>query len=319
MTAIEVNQLTKYWGQTLAVDKINFQVKEGEVFGFLGPNGAGKTTTIKMLVGLSKPTSGSAKVAGYDVVKEPTEVKRRIGVVPEASNLYNELTVYENLRFVSKLYHIGPDKREGKIEEYMETFQIAKYKKRRFGKLSKGLKRRTVLAAALIHDPEIIFLDEPTSGLDIVSARNLRQVISDLAERGVTIFLTTHYIEEAGELCDRIALLVKGNIIEIESPDVLCNRIQDIPLLNIQIETKKKIELKDLKQIPAEDVRIISNKVSIFTNNVHRALSEFIKLAEEKEITIQEVQTVKPQLEDAFIQLTGLSPESMKIEKEGKR
>ncbi|MBD3206423.1 ATP-binding cassette domain-containing protein, partial [Candidatus Bathyarchaeota archaeon] len=230
MNSIIVKGLKKHWGQTKAVDGISFNVSEGEVFGFLGPNGAGKTTTIKMLVGLTKPTSGSATVAGYDIVEETTEVKKRIGVVPEASNLYNELTVHENLLFVSKLYHIKTGLREGRINELLNTFQLKEYSNRPFGKLSKGLKRRTVLAAALLHEPEIIFLDEPTSGLDVMSARNLRQLISGLSEMGVTVFLTTHYIEEAGELCDRIAIIVKGKLIEIESPEVLRSRVQDIPL-----------------------------------------------------------------------------------------
>lgn len=319
MTAIEVTDLSKYWGETKAVDGISFQVEDGEVFGFLGPNGAGKTTTIKMLVGLTKPTSGSARVAGYDVVKEPTEVKRRIGVVPETSNLYDELTVYENLLFVSKLYHVKPGRRDGRIGEIIKMFQLVEYQKRPFRKLSKGLKRRTVLAAALLHGPKIIFLDEPTSGLDVMSARNLRQVISTLSESGVTVFLTTHYIEEAGQLCDRIALLVKGKIIEVESPEILRSRVQDIPLLNIQVETGTRIKLEDLRMVPAEDIRVISDKISILTHDLHGSLSAFMKLASKRGITIQDIQTVKPRLEDAFIQLTGLTPESMKMEKEEKR
>jgi ABC-2 type transport system ATP-binding protein len=318
MNAIEVKELTKYWSQTLAVDQISFQVESGEVFGFLGPNGAGKTTTIKMLVGLTRPTRGSAMVAGYDIVEEPTEVKRRIGVVPEASNLYNELTVQENLGFVAKLYHIKPGRREGRIEDVLGTFQLMEYRKRPFGKLSKGLKRRTVLAAALLHEPMVIFLDEPTSGLDVMSARNLRQVISDLSEEGVTIFLTTHYIEEAGQLCDRIALLVKGKIIEVESPEILCSRVQDIPLLKIQVEAGGGITLEDLKRIPAEDIRIVQDEISILTNDVQETLQTFMDMAAKKGVRVKNVQTVKPHLEDAFIQLTGLTPESMRMEKEGK-
>jgi ABC-2 type transport system ATP-binding protein len=319
MNSIIVKDLKKYWGQTQAVDGISFNVNKGEIFGFLGPNGAGKTTTIKMLVGLTKPTSGCATVAGYDIVEEPTEVKKRIGVVPEASNLYDELTVHENLLFVSKLYHIQSRMREGRIDELLETFQLTEYSKRPFGKLSKGLKRRTVLAAALLHKPQIIFLDEPTSGLDVMSARNLRQVISGLSEMGVTVFLTTHYIEEAGELCDRIAIIVKGKLIDIESPKALRSRVQDIPLLNITVETDKKIQLEDFKDIPGEDVRLMSDRVSILTHDVHESLTAFTCLAEEKGIKILDIHTVKPQLEDAFIQLTGLTPESMRVEKEGKR
>jgi ABC-2 type transport system ATP-binding protein len=319
MVVLEVKKLSKQWKQTKAVDNISFEVNEGEVFGFLGPNGAGKTTTIKMLVGLTKPTSGSAIVAGYDIVKEPREVKKRIGVVPENSNLYDELTVQENLRFVSKLYHIRAQRRESRINELLDTFQLKEYTKRPFGKLSKGLKRRTVLAAALLHEPQIVFMDEPTSGLDVLSARNLREVISGLAESGVTIFLTTHYIEEAGQLCDRIALLVKGKIVEIDSPEALRNRVQDTPLLQIRVDDSSMISLEDIKGIQAEKISLNRGELFIHTKDVQGALCEIIRIAADKKVTILDVQTVKPGLEDAFIQLTGLSLEHMKAEKEGKK
>jgi ABC-2 type transport system ATP-binding protein len=319
MVVLEVKKLSKQWKQTKAVDNISFEVNEGEVFGFLGPNGAGKTTTIKMLVGLTKPTSGSAIVAGYDIVKEPREVKKRIGVVPENSNLYDELTVQENLRFVSKLYHIRAQRRESRINELLDTFQLKEYTKRPFGKLSKGLKRRTVLAAALLHEPQIIFMDEPTSGLDVLSARNLREVVSGLAESGVTIFLTTHYIEEAGQLCDRIALLVKGKIIEIDSPEALRNRVQDTPLLQIRVDEGPQISLEDLKGLQAEKISVNRGEILIHTTDVQGTLYEIMKMAADKKVTILDVQTVKPGLEDAFIQLTGLSLEHMKAEKEGKK
>jgi ABC-2 type transport system ATP-binding protein len=319
MAAIQVEELTKYWNQTKAVDNINFQVNHGEVFGFLGPNGAGKTTTIKMLVGLTRPTSGSATVAGYDVASEIREVKKRIGVVPESSNLYDELTINQNLRFVSKLYHIQSSQREKRIKELLETFQLSEYSERRFAKLSKGLKRRTVLAAALLHEPEILFMDEPTAGLDVMSARNLRQVISEFSERGVTIFLTTHYIEEAGLLSDRIALLVKGRIIEVDSPEALRGRVQDSLILRIRVENKQSLCLDDLDFISADSISMSQGEVSIFTSDIQGALYNFMEIAADKHIIIRDVQTVKPNLEDAFIQLTGLSLESMRMEKEGKR
>jgi len=319
MVVLEVKKLSKQWKHIKAVDSISFDVNEGEVFGFLGPNGAGKTTTIKMLVGLTKPTSGSAHVAGYDIVKEPGEVKKRIGVVPENSNLYDELTVQENLRFVSKLYHIRAQRRESRINELLDIFQLKEYSNRPFGKLSKGLKRRTVLAAALLHEPQIVFMDEPTSGLDVLSARNLREIISGLADSGVTIFLTTHYIEEAGQLCDRIALLVKGKIVEIDSPEALRNRVQDTPLLQIRVDEGPQISLEDLKGLRAEKISLNQGELLIHTTDVQGVLYEIMKIAADKKVTILDVQTVKPGLEDAFIQLTGLSLEYMKAEKEGKK
>ena len=298
MAAIEVTGLTKYWGKALALDNISFHVDEGEVFGFLGPNGAGKTSTIKVLVCLTNPTSGHVSVAGYDAVREPTEVKKRIGVVPDSSNLYDELTVWENLEFVSKLYHIKRSVRAEKISELLELFQLEKYRDRPFGKLSKGLKRRTVLAAALIHEPKILFMDEPTSGLDVMSARALRDLVKKLARGGVTIFLTTHYIEEAGQLCDRIAILVKGRIVVIESPETLRARVQDVPL----------------QGVPATSIKQRNRRILIQTQDVQETLKTLISLAEEKGVKLKEVQTIKPSLEDAFVQLTGITPESMTLE-----
>ncbi len=314
MKAIEVIELTKYWGDALAVDDISFQVNEGEVFGFLGPNGAGKTSTIKMLVGLTEPTDGFVNVAGYDIVKEPTEVKKRIGVVPDSSNLYDELTVSENLQFVSKLYHIEHRLREAKIDELLHIFQLEQYRNRLFGKLSKGLKRRTVLAAALIHEPKILFLDEPTSGLDVMSARALRELIKELAKSGVTIFLTTHYIEEAGQLCDRIAILVKGRIVVIESPEALRSRVQEIPLLSVETEPAMEFNIDSLQEVPATSIRQINGRVLIQTQDMQGTLKALIRIAEENGIKIKEVQTIKPSLEDAFVQLTGITAESMTME-----
>jgi ABC-2 type transport system ATP-binding protein len=319
MAAIEAKELTKFWNQAKAVDNISFNVNHGEVFGFLGPNGAGKTTTIKMLVGLTKPTSGSASVAGYDIVSEQRAMKKHIGVVPESSNLYDELTTEQNLRFVSKLYHVSSSLREKRIKELINTFQLSDFSKKRFSKLSKGMKRRTVLAAALIHEPEILFMDEPTAGLDVLSARNLRRVISELSERGVTIFLTTHYIEEAGLLCDRIALLVKGKIIELDTPEALRDRVQATGLLKIWIDEDQKLELDELSIISANKITMSHGEISIYTSDIQEALSKLMEITAEKKIKIQDVQTVKPKLEDAFIQLTGLSLESMRMEKEGKR
>ena len=317
MTAILVNELTKIYGKTKAVDGISFNVEKGEIFGFLGPNGAGKTTTIKMLVGLTKPTSGSANVAGYSVVDNIRFVKQRIGVVPERSNLYDELTVTENLRFVSKLYHVSAQMREARIEKLLDLFQLTEYRDRGFAKLSKGLKRRTVLAAALVHSPEIIFLDEPTSGLDIMSARRLREIISDLSKQGVTIFLTTHYIEEAGLLCDRIALLVKGKIVKIDTPEGLKNMVQDTPILRVSYQGK--LDEYILKKVQGESVSSMNGELSILTKDIQASLESLIRATSEHDITIQNIETIKPRLEDAFIQLTGISLDSMCVDKEVKQ
>lgn len=316
MAAIEVTELTKHWDQTKAVDAISFKVHKGEIFGFLGPNGAGKTSTIKMLVGLTKPTSGTATVAGYNAQTQIRQVKQRIGVVPERSNLYDELTVAENLRFVSKLYHVPANKIENRINELLETFQLDEYRNRKFAKLSKGLKRRTVIAAALVHDPEILFLDEPTSGLDIMSAKKLRETIQMLSKEGVTIFLTTHYIEEAGQLCDRIALMVKGNLITVDTPEALKNINQQVPSIKVHFNGEMSQDWID--EIIGE-TSLRNGELHIKSNDIHESLKSLIESTENHEITIHHIETANPTLEDAFIQYTGLSLDSMRKEKEGKK
>lgn len=318
-SSITVEELTKEYNGKLALSNVSFDVKKGEVFGYLGPNGAGKSTTIKILSGLIEQTSGTAIINGLDIRRERVEIKKRIGVVPETSNLYPELSVYENLLFVSKLYHVPRATREEKISELLTIFNLKEYKNQGFGKLSKGLKRRTVLAAALVHDPDIIFLDEPTSGLDIMSARNLRQMIRNFKEKGITVFLTTHYIEEAGELCDRIAILVNGKIIKIDTPRALEESVQEIPILEVSIESLKPIHDTVFDELSAEEVLIHGEKIRIYTRSVSETISTLSLLSEENKFKITELNTLKPSMEDAFIKLTGLSSEQMSIDKEGKR
>ena len=218
---IRVTGLTKIYNGTSAVNHISFEILPGEIFGFLGPNGAGKTTTIKMLTGLIPPTEGTATIQGRDIHKEIIPIKRIIGVVTEESNLYDELSVADNLRFVGQLYGVSKDERELKITELLHSFSLEQKRDAKFATLSKGMKKKLMIAAALIHSPTIVFLDEPTTGLDVLAARNLRSMIWDLKTMGVTVFLTTHYIEEAEQLSDRVAILVKGMIKTVDSPQHL--------------------------------------------------------------------------------------------------
>jgi len=219
--AIEVNGLTKSFEGITAVDNISFFVREGEVFGFLGPNGAGKTTTIRMFTGLSKPSGGKASILNYDIQSEITQIKKRIGVVPEVSNLYDELSAIDNLVFMAQLFGVSRQLRRERAGELLKTFGLYERKDSLFRKYSRGMKRALTIAAALIHNPSILFLDEPTVGLDVVAARSLRNLIKNLHNQGITIFLTTHYLEEADLLCDRVAVIVKGKIIKIDTPKAL--------------------------------------------------------------------------------------------------
>ena len=218
---IEVHELTKSFEKITAVNRIDFEVNGGEIFGFLGPNGAGKTTTIRMLTGLSKPSDGKASILNYDIRTEITRIKKRIGVVPEASNLYDELSGIDNLIFMAQLFGVAGNERVKRAEELLKTFGLFDRKNDLFRKYSRGMKRALTIAAALIHNPEIVFLDEPTVGLDVVAARSLRNLIKNMRHQGITVFLTTHYLEEADLLCDRVAIIVKGKIIKIDTPIAL--------------------------------------------------------------------------------------------------
>src|SRR4030066_882680 len=233
---IQVKDLTKFYGNTFAVDHLSFDVKEGEVFGFLGPNGAGKTTTIRMMVGLTQPSSGTALINGHDILKEPVEVKKTIGLVPETSNLYGELTSLENLIYQAELYGVPKKERRSRSLQLLEEFGLKEHQDKPFQKLSRGLKRRLTIAAALIHHPKILFLDEPTTGLDVMSARGLRKLIGDLKKKGVTLFLTTHYIPEAESLCDRIAIIVKGKIRVMDTPENIRSQTKEIKILEVGLE-----------------------------------------------------------------------------------
>ena len=307
--------LTKYYGNLLAVDHLSFSVKEGEIFGFLGPNGAGKTTTIRMLVGLTTPTEGTAIIDGFDIRSEILEVKRRVGVVPETSNLYDELSVKDNLLFMAGLYHVPRPEREDRVRELLESFNLWERKDTKFGKLSKGLKRRLTVAASLIHHPRIIFLDEPTTGLDVMSARSLRLLLKELRETGVTIFLTTHYIEEADQLCDRIAVIVKGRIVTIDTPENMKSIVRGIPVIEALFDSPIDKSMTDDLSVLGE-VWVEDNRVRMLAEKIPETLKALISFATRHRLKIIEVNTVKPGLEDAFVKLTGVKPEIMRLEKE---
>jgi len=319
-TVIQALDLTKSYGEILAVDHINFEVNRGEIFGFLGPNGAGKTTTIRMLTGLSNPTDGKASILGFDINSESIEIKRRIGVVPEVSNLYNELSAADNLLFMAQLYGVPRSERRKRAEKLLKTFGLDERKNSLFRTFSRGMKRALTVAAALIHNPEILFLDEPTAGLDAVAARSLRNLISNLRQQGITIFLTTHYLEEADILCDRVAILVEGRIIKIDSPKALKAAVEEESVIEFSFkkEISKLIEELSDRLPELHIVAVGPNKVRIYGGVPTDVYDKVFKSAKNKGIEIQLVNSIKPTLEDAFIKITGLSPIVMAVEKAGK-
>ena len=217
MIAIEVQDLTRDYNSERAVDGINFKVDQGEIFGFLGPNGAGKTTTIRMLTGQLRPTSGSARVMGCDVVADRQQLKPQIGVVFESQNLYERLSGRENLNFYARLYRVD----KSRVDQVLNQVGLVKRAKDKVSTYSNGMKQRLLIARALLHEPLVLFMDEPTRGLDPNIARDIRQIVAELAQAGMTIFLTTHYMEEADQLSDRVAIIDQGRIVALDKPEVL--------------------------------------------------------------------------------------------------
>ena len=217
MKAIITNELTKEYKTVLAVDRISFSVEPGEVFGFLGPNGAGKTTTIRMLTGQLLPTSGTARVAGFDIVQDREALKQQIGVVFEYQNLYERLSARDNLNFMRRLYGVSRDR----VDEVLDLVGLADRANERLTNYSNGMKQRLLIARGILHDPKIVFMDEPTRGLDPGIALEIRRLITRLAQAGRTLFLTTHYMEEADRLCDRVAILDRGRIVALDTPEKL--------------------------------------------------------------------------------------------------
>jgi ABC-2 type transport system ATP-binding protein len=315
MHAISARDLTKCYGELIAVDHISFNVEKGEIFGFLGPNGAGKTTTIKILTGLAKPTEGEAIVNGYSILENIVEVKRSIGVVPETSNLYDELTAEKNLLFMAQLYGVEKRRRMERVAELLKLFKLEEKRYVRFAALSKGMKRSLTIAAALAHNPEVLFLDEPTSGLDVMNARSLRNLIKELRERGVTIFLTTHYIEEADLLCDRIAIIVRGKIKIVDTPSNLKSLVKGKV---IELSFDRAVDKKLLVVEGVEFVEGDKARYRISTSDQELAIRSLFKFAESNNLRILSINTILPSLEDSFVKIAGVEKELMLLEKESK-
>lgn len=314
--AIKTTGLTKYYGDFLAVDHVSLEVKRGETFGFLGPNGAGKTTTIRMLTGLSKPSSGKARILGYDISSETVKAKKCFGEVPELSNMYDEMTGLQNLVFMGQLYGIPANERKARALELLKLFGLFEKKDSIFGTYSRGMKRALTIAAALVHKPQILFLDEPTVGLDVAAARSLRTLIERLHEQGVTVFLTTHYLEEADRLCNHIALLVKGKITALETPSRFKAMAEEEPAIDFRWKSAIPDLAKEIGQLfPGARIASLDERVRIYGGNPTQILQVVAGYSRTRGIDIASVNSIRPSLEDAFIKLTGISPTVLAAEK----
>ncbi len=319
---IKVEGLTKDYGNFTAVDHISFDIEKGEIFGFLGPNGAGKTTTINMLIGMAKVSSGRIFYHDIEVTRKMKKAQKLIGVVADESNLYAEMNGFDNLCFCGSLYGMRKPEREKKAIELLEMFNLFEFRSRKFQAYSKGMKRKLTLAAALIHDPEILFLDEPTTGIDIASVRQIRELIKKLNRNGTTIFLTTHYIEEAERLCNRIAFIDKGEIIRLDTVDNLLITTKDKKKLEIVFEPREyaaKVLQDELKQrFPHLDLFFKGDTAIEFIGSENIDIVPIINYLDYLQFVVNEAKVIKPSLEDVFVEATGIEANMMKKEKEKK-
>jgi len=316
-TAIEVEGLSKRFGEVQAVDGIAFAVRQGELLGFLGPNGAGKTTTINMLTGLARPDGGRICLGGIDCSANPKAAQHLIGVVPDESNLYPELTGFANLCFCAALYGMRRTERESRAWELLDKFGLAQAGGRKFGGYSRGMKRKLTIAAGIIHRPAVLFLDEPTTGIDVASARDIRQLLADLHRGGTTIFLTTHYIEEAERLCERIAFIVQGRIVRTATMDELIRPLQDRHGLLLAVGNGGADLVGDLAQsFPAYHVATAGQAQIRVEAREPVPVAPLVRFFEERAVAVLEARQVRPSLEEVFVEVTGLAAEAMRKEKE---
>lgn len=299
---VETSGLTKLFGSLFAVDHVDLSVKAGEIFGFLGPNGAGKTTTVRILCGLMAPTSGSALVVGHDVVKEPEEVKQRIGYMPQSYGLYDDLTVEENLNFFAGIYRVPSKERRNRADEILRLVRLEEFRKQFSGQLSGGMKRRLSLAVTLIHNPELLILDEPTAGIDPPLRRIFWEYFRHLNKRGVTFFINTHYMDEA-DLCDRLALINYGRLVAVGTPTELRRKAiggERIELVTGDLSKTQAI-LKDSEF--AGNVDISNGAVRVIVNEAASAIPKVTSFLRERGVEVLQVRQLQPSLEDVFIRL----------------
>ena len=302
MNSIKVENLTMSFNGFIAVDNISFVVKSGELFGLLGPNGAGKTTTIRMLTGIFRPTSGNAYIGEYDIQKNPLEAKQLMGIVPEMANAYIDLSAVRNLTLMGELYGIKKKEMIEKADNLLKLFSLYEKRHHKVKTFSKGMKQRLVVAMGLMNNPELLFLDEPTSGLDVVSVRLIRNLIRKFNEKGTTIILTTHNIEEANQLCDRVAIMNHGKIVAIDRPEKLRHTFQSTA--SIEVAFDREVRAEELLFDEVLEVKKIGDKLRLYSENAEEVIPMLIKYSQSSGSKIISINTLSPNLEDVFVKLT---------------
>jgi ABC-2 type transport system ATP-binding protein len=303
MRSVEINDLVKRFGDFTAVDHITLETRKGEIFGFLGPNGAGKSTTIRMLCGLLTPTSGRALVAGYDVAREPELVRQHIGYMSQKFSLYNDLKVIENLRLFAGLYNVPVKVANERIAWALEMANLKGQENMITGALPGGWKQRLALGCAVLHRPPIIFLDEPTSGVDPISRRQFWELIHAMAADGVTVFVTTHYMEEA-EYCNRLALIYRGKMVALGTPTKLKQKAMKGELLLVEADPLGDA-VEAMQSAPGVmDAAVYGSALHLVVADASAAMPQVRSYLQAKGISVGKVERIRASLEDVFVSLT---------------
>ena len=299
---VEVEDLVRTFGSFVAVDHIRFQVEKGEIFGFLGPNGAGKSTTIRMLCGLLLPTSGKGKVAGFDIMKEPEKIKQAIGYVSQKFSLYDDLTAAENLHFFGGIYGLSGSFQKNRENEVLQMIGLKGFEGRATRTLPVGWKQRLALGCAVLHSPSVLFLDEPTSGVDPISRRNFWSLIQEMGEKGVTTFVTTHYMDEA-EYCGRLALIYQGRIIALGTPSEL--KLKTLSQGVVEVDCDPLIPALDLlkKESWVSESAVFGDGLHVIGKEGADLEREIRDLFQKHGILLKRMGTIRPSLEDVFVSL----------------
>jgi len=302
---IELTELTKRFGELVALDHLSLSVGRGEIFGLLGPNGSGKTTTVNLISGLSTPTSGSVRVLGHDMAADPLPVRRLLGVIPQETALYEELSAEENLRFHADLFDVPKPELKTRLEELLDLVQLKERQRDRVSTYSGGMKRRLALSRALLHDPELLYLDEPTLGVDVQSRRAIWDYCLGLKAKGKTVLVTTNYLEEANELCDRVAILDHGRLIALDTPARLKQQYGDT-VLDLELGAEAPAGLLDgVRRVAgATDARQQDGALRVKILGRPEATGEVVTLVS-REAPVLRIDQRQPNLDDVFLQLTG--------------
>jgi len=298
---IETHELSKRFKRVTAVDGLNLSVRKGEIFGLLGPDGAGKTTTIRMLCAIMDPSEGRASVAGFDTVDQPEAIKARIGYMPQQFSLYGDLTVDENLTFFADIFQVRRKVRRERKQSLLEFARLTQFRDRRATHLSGGMRKKLALACTLIHEPEIIFLDEPTTGVDPVSRREFWEILTQLHLEGVTLFVSTPYMDEA-ERCSRVALMFEGDVIICDAPEQIKDLVEG-DLLELRPDRLREAS-RVLKDQPGVlEVQTYGDLLHVFVDDAEARTATVRQTLDEAEVTIDDLRQTRPRMEEAFISL----------------